>query len=52
MSLYLGMRRALKGSLQNFIFESKARGVVCCEPSPSGYLVRKVLDKYGVANFL
>jgi hypothetical protein len=26
MSLYLGMRRALKGSLQNFIFERRPAG--------------------------
>jgi hypothetical protein len=39
-------------SLQNLIFKSKARGVVPCEPSPSGYLISKDLDKYGVANLL
>ena len=39
-------------SPQNLIFESKARGVVPCEPSPSGYLIGKDLDKYGVAYFL
>jgi hypothetical protein len=40
------------GSLQNLIFESKARGVVRCEPLPSGSLISEDLDKYGVANFL
>jgi hypothetical protein len=43
---------ARRGSLQNLIFESKARGGMPCEPSPSGSLISKDLDKYGVANFL